>query len=101
MSEAGHAAAGMATGYTGTFHGRAEEASRVRREITGYLRGCPVTDDIVLIASELAANGILHTRSRGDFFRSAARCPPGRCGSRSRTWAGRGASAGKMTGRTG
>jgi hypothetical protein len=63
------AAAGTATGYKGTFNGRAEEAGRVRREVAGYLGDCPVTDDIVLIADELAANAILHTRSRGGFFR--------------------------------
>jgi histidine kinase-like protein len=62
-------AAGTATGYTGTFHGRAEEAGRVRREITGYLGDCPVTCDLVLIAAELAANAVLHTQSRGQFFR--------------------------------
>jgi hypothetical protein len=56
-------------GYASTFCGRAEEAARVRREIAGYLTGCPVTEDLVLIASELAANAILHTRSRGGTFR--------------------------------
>ena len=56
------------TGYTGTFHGRAEEASQVRREIAAYLAGCPAADDIILIASELAANAIIHTQSRGSTF---------------------------------
>jgi hypothetical protein len=51
--------------YQGTFGGRAGEAARVRREITSYLQDCPVTGDIVLIASELAANAIVHSRSRG------------------------------------
>lgn len=58
-----------ATGYKGTFRGRAEEAGRVRREVTGYLGDCPVSEDLVLIADELAANAVLHTRSRGEFFR--------------------------------
>jgi anti-sigma regulatory factor (Ser/Thr protein kinase) len=62
-------AAGTATGYTGTFRGRAEEAGRVRREIAGYLGDCPAADDMVLIADELAANCVLHTRSRSEFFR--------------------------------
>ena len=57
-----------APGYTGTFDGRAEEAARVRREITVYLGACPVTEDLVLIASELAANAVRHTRSRGCTF---------------------------------
>jgi hypothetical protein len=55
--------------YKGTFRGRAEEVSRVRREVAGYLGNCPVTNDMVFIASELAANCILHTRSRGEFSR--------------------------------
>jgi serine/threonine-protein kinase RsbW len=58
-----------ATRYQGTFGGRAEEASRVRREIADYLGNCPVTNDLVLIASELAANCILHSRSRSSSFR--------------------------------
>jgi anti-sigma regulatory factor (Ser/Thr protein kinase) len=61
-------ATATATSYEGTFHGRAEEAARVRREIAGYLNGCPVTADMVLIADELAANAILHTRSRSRTF---------------------------------
>jgi anti-sigma regulatory factor (Ser/Thr protein kinase) len=58
--------------YQGTFGGQAGEAVRVRREITSYLRDCPATEDIVLIASELAANAIVHSRSRGGTF--AVRC---------------------------
>jgi anti-sigma regulatory factor (Ser/Thr protein kinase) len=71
------AAAGTATTYKGTFHGRAEEAGRVRREVAGYLGDCPVTDDVVLIADELAANAVLHTRSRGEFFRVRCELSPG------------------------
>jgi anti-sigma regulatory factor (Ser/Thr protein kinase) len=58
-----------ANSYAGTFPGQAEEAARVRREIAAYLGNCPVTQDMILIASELAANAILHTRSRGSTFR--------------------------------
>jgi hypothetical protein len=72
------AAPGTATGYQGTFRGRAEEEGRVRREVAGYLGDCPVTDDMVLIADELAANSILlHTRSRGEFFRVRCELSPG------------------------
>lgn len=63
------AAAGTATTYKGTFRGRAEEVARVRREVAGYLGDCPASDDMVLIADELAANCVLHSRSRGEFFR--------------------------------
>jgi len=58
-----------APGYTATFYGRAEEAARVRREIADYLATCPAAEDMVLIASELAANTVMHTRSRGASFR--------------------------------
>jgi serine/threonine-protein kinase RsbW len=63
------------TRYTGTFRGRAEEVRQVRREIAGYLGECPVTDDMVLIAREIAANAILHTQSRGSTF--TVRCHAG------------------------
>jgi anti-sigma regulatory factor (Ser/Thr protein kinase) len=62
-------ATATATRYEGTFHGRANEVARVRREVTAYLGKCPVADDVVLIADELASNSILHTKSRGGFFR--------------------------------
>jgi anti-sigma regulatory factor (Ser/Thr protein kinase) len=70
-------ATATATGYQGTFYGRAEEVSRVRREVAGYLADCPVADDIVLIADELAANCVLHTHSRGEFFRVRCELTPG------------------------
>jgi hypothetical protein len=57
-----------APSYSRTFRGRAEEAAHVRRELAGYLNGCPAADDLVLIAHELAANSILHTHSRGNSF---------------------------------
>jgi hypothetical protein len=59
----------MATRYEGTFHGRADEVARVRKEIAAYLGKCPVAEDLVLIADELAANSVLHTKSRGGSFR--------------------------------
>lgn len=39
--------------YSGVFHGAPDQIGRVRSEIRQYLDGCPVTDDVVLIASEL------------------------------------------------
>jgi anti-sigma regulatory factor (Ser/Thr protein kinase) len=69
-------AAPAAASYAGTFPGQAEEAARVRREIAAYLDNCPVTQDMILIASELAANAILHTRSRGSTLRVRCQlCP--------------------------
>jgi len=69
-----------APGYAGTFRGRADQVSQVRREITAYLETCPATDDIVLIADELAANAIIHTRSRASTFR--VRCQLSPCAAR-------------------
>lgn len=60
--------AATVTVYTGTFHGTTDQVSPVRREVSRHLGDCPVTDDAVLIASEFAANAILHSRSRGESF---------------------------------
>lgn len=65
-----------APGYASVFRGRAEEAARVRREIAAYLENCPAVDDMVLIASEMAVNAVMHTRSRGTTFRVRCQlCP--------------------------
>jgi two-component sensor histidine kinase len=77
MSEGGHVSTATAATYQGTFGGRAGEAARVRREITSYLQDCPVTGDIVLIAHELAANAIMHSRSRGGSFAVRCQVSPG------------------------
>jgi len=66
-----------ATRYEGTFHGRAYEIARVRKEIAAYLGECPGADDLVLIADELASNSILHTKSRGGSFRVRCELSPG------------------------
>jgi anti-sigma regulatory factor (Ser/Thr protein kinase) len=70
-------ATATATSYEGTFHGRADEVARVRKEIAAYLGECPVVYDLVLIADELASNSILHTKSRGGFFRVRCELSPG------------------------
>ena len=62
------AAAETAMQYQRTFHGRADQISRVRRDVASYLAGCPAADDAVLIASELAANAVTHSASAGEFF---------------------------------
>jgi anti-sigma regulatory factor (Ser/Thr protein kinase) len=66
-----------ATTYQGTFHGRAEEIARVRKEIAAHLGDCPAAADLVLIADELASNCVLHTHSRGEFFRVRCQLSPG------------------------
>jgi two-component sensor histidine kinase len=77
MSQGGHVSTATAATYQGTFGGRAREAARLRREIIGYLQDCPVTEDIVLIAHELAANAILHSWSRAGFFHVRCQVSPG------------------------
>jgi anti-sigma regulatory factor (Ser/Thr protein kinase) len=58
----------MATRYQRTYSGQADQVTQVRHEIAAYLDNCPAADDLILIADELAANAILHTRSRGSTF---------------------------------
>ena len=66
-----------ATTYQGTFRGRADEIARVRREIAACLNDCPAAGDLVLIADEIASNAVLHTHSRGQFFRVRCQLSPG------------------------
>lgn len=65
------------TGYQRTYSGRADRVREVRRDLAGYLSDCPVADDLVLIADELAANCVMHTRSRGAFFQVRCELSPG------------------------
>ncbi|MGD0246800.1 MAG: hypothetical protein ABSB59_41615, partial [Streptosporangiaceae bacterium] len=74
--EAGNPSTSTAAGYHGTFSGRAEEAARVRREIAAYLETCPAAADAILIAREIAANAIIHTRSRGSTFHVRCQLSP-------------------------
>jgi serine/threonine-protein kinase RsbW len=71
------AAAEPATWYQRTFHGRADQLSQVRRDIAAHLDGCPAADAAVLIASELAANALLHSSSTGEFFTVRCELSPG------------------------
>jgi anti-sigma regulatory factor (Ser/Thr protein kinase) len=70
-------AAGLAASYQQVFPGRADQLAQVRREIAGYLEDCPAAADMVLIADELAANAIVHSRSRGSTFRVRCQLTPG------------------------
>jgi serine/threonine-protein kinase RsbW len=54
--------------YEGTFRGEPGQVAQVRAGLREYLAGCPRCDDAVLIASELAANAVLHSASRGASF---------------------------------
>jgi anti-sigma regulatory factor (Ser/Thr protein kinase) len=65
-----------ATRFQRTFPGRTDQVSQVRREIAAHLAGCPAADDLVLIASELAANAVLHSQSRGESFTVRCQADP-------------------------
>jgi serine/threonine-protein kinase RsbW len=46
-----------------TYPGSVERVGQVRADIRDFLEGCPVTDDVVALVSELAANAIAHSGS--------------------------------------
>jgi anti-sigma regulatory factor (Ser/Thr protein kinase) len=56
------------TRFAAIYPGRPDQVQRARREVARYLAGSPAANDAVLIASELAANAVLHSASRGEFF---------------------------------
>ena len=56
------------TRHTATYPGRADQLHHVRRAVASHLAGCAVGADAVLVASELAANAIMHSRSRAGHF---------------------------------
>jgi len=67
--------------YSCVFHGAPGQVARVRADMRDYLDGClmpdDTTDSAVLITSELAANAILHSASRGAFVIVRAETFPG------------------------
>jgi len=64
------------TCYTGIYPGRADQLHLVRRAVARHLAGCAAADDAVLILSEFAANAIVHSASRGQFFTARAELYP-------------------------
>jgi serine/threonine-protein kinase RsbW len=62
-----------------TFPGKAEEVGRMRAALRRELDRCPVADDVLLCASELAANAVLHssTGKAGGKFTVRAEITPG------------------------
>ena len=57
-----------ATRHTAAYPGRTDQLHHVRRAVASHLAGCAAAADAILIASELAANAILHSRSRAGHF---------------------------------
>jgi anti-sigma regulatory factor (Ser/Thr protein kinase) len=58
----------VAARYSATFPGEPAQVGQVRAGVQEFLAGCPRADDAVLIASELAANAVLHSGSAGQSF---------------------------------
>jgi two-component sensor histidine kinase len=58
----------LAARYQTTYPGWANQVGNVRRDVAKHLAECPVIDNALLVASELATNSILHSRSRGGHF---------------------------------
>jgi two-component sensor histidine kinase len=61
------------------YPGTADQPRRVRADLTDVAGACPIRDELVLLASELAANAILHSRSGhpGGVFTVQATLYPG------------------------
>jgi len=64
-----------------TYPGSTEHVGSVRADLRAVLRDCPMADDVILCASELAANAALHSRSRlpGGTFTVRLAISPGQC----------------------
>ena len=62
-----------------TYPGAAEHIRAVRADLRPLLTDCPMADDVILCASELAANAALHSNSRlpGGTFTVRAVISPG------------------------
>lgn len=51
------------TTFDRSYPGSVDQVARVRADLAQAALGCPVVDDLVLLASELAANAVLHSKS--------------------------------------
>ena len=62
-----------------TYRGNMEYVSAVRADLRALRPDCPMADDVILCASELAANAALHSHSRlpGGTFTVRATVHPG------------------------
>lgn len=51
------------TTFDRSYPGLVDQVARMRADLTHAALGCPVVDDLVLLASEFATNAILHSNS--------------------------------------
>jgi hypothetical protein len=89
-----------ATRHAATYPGRVDQLHHVRRAVGSHLAGCAAAADAVLVASELAANAILHSRSRAGTSPSVPSCTQTMSGSTPKTSADRGAAGNPTAART-
>lgn len=57
------AARPQGTAFERSYLGTTEQVREVCADLTAITDGCPLSDDLVLITSELATNAIIHSRS--------------------------------------
>lgn len=62
-SSASSAASRAPQRYEQKFEARRDQVREARRFLAGILDGCPAADDVLLAASELATNAVLHSAS--------------------------------------
>ncbi len=64
---------------TGVTYGSADQIRVVRADLRALLDDCPMADDVLVCASELATNAVLHSRSRlaGRTFTVRGKVRPG------------------------
>jgi anti-sigma regulatory factor (Ser/Thr protein kinase) len=62
--------------YHQVFQGQPDQVVRVRHAVAQHVRDTPVADDVILIASELATNAVLHSKSRDEIFAVACEVFP-------------------------
>ena len=60
------AAAAGTRRHTGTYPAEPGQVRLARAALAGWLRGWPQADEAILIASEFAANSVLHSSSRDE-----------------------------------
>src|SRR5712691_5262059 len=68
-----------ATAFERTYPGTKDRVRQVRADLAHVVEGCPFADDFVLMASELATNAVVHSRSGriGGTFTIRAEVRPG------------------------